>query len=211
MIKYYILLSVLFLSSCSIFDSNENERVKEIITNGSFEDSLKFWNANSPLISLNDEYTFDGNHSLYISTSLRDVAYVYQFLDKPVIQLDSKFKVFPASENYNQAIQFVANWNPSAIGTIWIIQISMTPRSIMCKSLDSLYTFPSTLKLNEWNTIDIQSLSTGEINVFINDTLKSSFKNTDLIHFETLMLGDLTWRMQQGAFYYDNISVKTKE
>jgi hypothetical protein len=206
----YLVIFILILSSCSFVDSDEQLINHTIIFNGSFEDSLNYWHTYGDSICINEDEVYDGNYSLHINTSLRDIAYVYQYLDRSSVQIESSFKVFPSSSNYEQAIQFLANWKPSSsFDTIWIVQIQISSESIRCKSLDSLIVLPSSLKQNKWNTISINSNSTGEIDVFVNDTLKCSFLNADLIPIETLMLGDLTARAQRGAVCYDDILVQT--
>ncbi len=207
-----LLLPILCLIRCSPVDSNERQENRSVIFNSSFEDSLDYWDTNGVFIRLSTDTAFEGKYSVFINTRNRDIAYAYQFLATPVVQLDAKFRVFPVSSDFEQAIQFLANWDPvNSSGTIWIIQIEIGSESIRCKSLDSLVVLPPSLELNTWNTISVQTYSTGEINVIINDTLKCSFMNTDLVPIETLMFGDLTVRREYGAVYYDDLTVQTKE
>jgi hypothetical protein len=209
---FFLPFAIIGLFCGSPVDSNERPENLSIISNSSFEDSLNYWNTTGVFIRLSEDTAFTGKHSVFVNTRTRDIAYAYQFLTKPVVQLESNFRVFPASSDFQQAIQFLAKWDPdSSSDIIWIIQVEMSSESIQCKSLDSILILPSTLKFYVWNTLSIQTYSTGEINVYINDTLRCSFMNEDLIPIESLMFGDLTVRREYGAVYYDDFTVQTKE
>jgi len=207
--KLICYLSLLFFFFCCDQSSSPNKNyAQDVILNGNFEDSLDFWGTRgSP--SIRQENALLGNNCLFINSDYENYTYIYQNFSHPLITLEATFWVFPTSEEYDQMIQFLANWPGEDID--FIISIGFRTESFSCRSLDSLIILPPALNLNSWNQISVKSLSTGFIEVYTNNKLKCSFFNSAPIPIETIMIGDVSRNKNYGQVYYDAVSVLSTE
>ena len=138
-----------------------------------------------------------------------DKAFAYQNLSHTVEVFNATFKVYPASQEYDQSVQLLANWPSDSVD--FVVSVGLRNESFSCRSLDSLIILPPVLDFNRWNTVNIKTTSSGKIDVYVNSIKQCSFLNETPIPIELVMVGDVSRNKNYGKVYYDDITIFTSE
>jgi len=175
-----------------------------LVLNGDFEEDLAHW-ATPWSVELSEERKYDGSNSVLVNTTPSGKGYLYQEFHTPTAVYQADFWIYPDSEDFDQLIEFLADWPSTDVVFHNIIRFS--PDNFSSRSYDSLIVLPGAVQAFTWNHLSITSDESGDLKIYLNDELYFSFNNPEPIPVEYLVFGDLRTDANYGTVYYDAVTI----
>ena len=193
-----------------------------VISNGEYENGLGGWAGQivgSPTLDVNSEHVHSGNFSLHISSSLSDLADVYQFIDYPSRTYVFSFWIYRTTDKSESFVELIQK-HPWVDGAGWSPVASLFVLSNDKVQVDAWDTAnpPSptildySISAGTWHKIMfVADRASMTQEIYVDDALLATLNSSSGTTFipEVIVLGDISTSDCYGTFYFDDVELKS--